>query len=436
MKEKQLFNTRKNLIIGLYLVLIFIVLSFTSVSADQSPPAIAQPGFADFEPLNNTSNGATLCWTRGNAVQPPYDYFGYIGSNTDEDWYYYYVIASNQSHQVYTHVPYNAGVNVGVDYYDADMNYLTGTTGLGSDPLNTTFIVNVNLAPGFYYRKVYNNGGNTPVTYYSGRYTSPPLDIQAPTVPQNLIPTYIGSDRIDLTWDSSIDDGTVPIYFGYLIANMDTSSLVGGTNYTSYSITGLTPGSTYNFAVGAYDTAGNTSNFTDSLTVETFTSHTTNPGSNVTISPGNDVEIEIESVSNAGTTTVTASDTPPPEGIPSGIHIGGCWLYWDISTTATIGGSIEITLPYDPSLSDEIAETLVMYHWNGSQWEAVATTADTLNHTVTGTVTSLSPFILGYSSLPGVGSSGANTNVLIAIALLAISTGIFLLRRLSTKSNI
>jgi hypothetical protein len=55
---------------------------------------------------------------------------------------------------------------------------------------------------------------------------------------------------------------------------------------------------------------------------------------------------------------------------------------------------------------------------------------DTTNNLITGQVSSLSLFGIGYSSLPGSSSSGTNTNALIVVALLAIATGVFFIRRL------
>jgi len=62
---------------------------------------------------------------------------------------------------------------------------------------------------------------------------------------------------------------------------------------------------------------------------------------------------------------------------------------------------------------------------------------DTGNNTITGRVTSLSPFGLGYSTASGssggsgsgTSRTGANENMIALIAILAMSAGIFILRK-------
>lgn len=69
-----------------------------------------------------------------------------------------------------------------------------------------------------------------------------------------------------------------------------------------------------------------------------------------------------------------------------------------------------------------------MYHWNGSTWESVPSTVNTSNHTMTGIVSSLSPFVIGYSYSSGY-TTGANTYIIAFLALLAISAGISMIRK-------
>jgi len=78
-----------------------------------------------------------------------------------------------------------------------------------------------------------------------------------------------------------------------------------------------------------------------------------------------------------------------------------------------------------------------MFHWENGAWHDVTVSVDTGNNTITGRVTSLSPFGMGYSTSSGSGSgsssgsysTGANENMIALIAILAISAGVFILRR-------
>jgi len=60
----------------------------------------------------------------------------------------------------------------------------------------------------------------------------------------------------------------------------------------------------------------------------------------------------------------------------------------------------------------------------------VTLTVNTVNNTITGTVSSLSPFSIGYYLGSGSGyATGANTKMIAILALLAISAGLFILRK-------
>jgi hypothetical protein len=79
-------------------------------------------------------------------------------------------------------------------------------------------------------------------------------DIQAPSVPQNLISSNTTSTSTKLDWDASTDDREVDYYNIYKDGNV-TTTRVGNTA----TISGLSPSNTYQFQVSAVDTAGNES---------------------------------------------------------------------------------------------------------------------------------------------------------------------------------
>ncbi|MBI5055370.1 MAG: fibronectin type III domain-containing protein [Nitrospirae bacterium] len=87
---------------------------------------------------------------------------------------------------------------------------------------------------------------------YTGTYTPPAPDTQAPTVPTSLTATPISSTQINISWNSSTDNVGVT---GYKIYK--NGSQIATTTSTSYSSTGLGPSTAYNFTVEAYDAAGN-----------------------------------------------------------------------------------------------------------------------------------------------------------------------------------
>ncbi|MDI6817253.1 MAG: hypothetical protein QME41_08715 [Actinomycetota bacterium] len=69
-----------------------------------------------------------------------------------------------------------------------------------------------------------------------------------------------------------------------------------------------------------------------------------------------------------------------------------------------------------------------LYHWNGSAWVDVTGSVDTINNTITGLATSLSPFVVGEEISTSAGF-GMNTNILLGFACLLLIGGAFFLRK-------
>src|SRR5436190_3384200 len=97
---------------------------------------------------------------------------------------------------------------------------------------------------------------------HSGAPTTP--DTTKPSAPGNLTPTPISGNQVNLSWSASTDDVGVVGYHVYR-----GSTQVGTTTTTTYSDTGLTPNTAYQYYVTAYDFAKNESD--PSSTVSTTT---------------------------------------------------------------------------------------------------------------------------------------------------------------------
>ena len=80
-------------------------------------------------------------------------------------------------------------------------------------------------------------------------------DTTAPTAPV-LTATAEGQNTINLSWTASTDNVGVT---GYDIYNSDNNQLINSTPNTSYTVTGATCATTYNYYVKARDAAGNNS---------------------------------------------------------------------------------------------------------------------------------------------------------------------------------
>lgn len=90
-------------------------------------------------------------------------------------------------------------------------------------------------------------------------------DTTAPSVPTSLEATVTGN-RIDLTWAASTDAVGVA---GYRIYRNGASQALATVTTTSYSDTSVVPGTTYSYAVLAFDAAGNESALSASASATT-----------------------------------------------------------------------------------------------------------------------------------------------------------------------
>ncbi len=98
-------------------------------------------------------------------------------------------------------------------------------------------------------------------------YTFTTIDNQAPTVPTNFAATPVSPSQINLSWTASTDNVGVAGYHIYR-NSVEIANIPG----TSYQNTGLTPSTSYTYAVSAYDAVGNGSFATADVIATTWPS--------------------------------------------------------------------------------------------------------------------------------------------------------------------
>jgi len=165
--------------------------------------------------------------------------------------------------------------NVGVTgylVYDADTGSIIATT-------TTTSFTDSGLVPGTthnYRVSAFDAVPNhSPWTDPPVSVTTPVPDSTAPSIPTGLTGKALSQTRIRLTWTASTDNVGVA---GYLVYNADTGSRIATTTTTSFTHSGLVPGTTHNYRVSAFDAVPNHSPWTDPpVSVTTLPPDTTAP---------------------------------------------------------------------------------------------------------------------------------------------------------------
>ena len=94
--------------------------------------------------------------------------------------------------------------------------------------------------------------------------TDAPPDTTAPSAPTNLSVVSKTSNSVSFAWTASTDNVGVTGYKVYR-----STTLLATVTTTSYTATGLSPATSYNFTVNAIDAAGNTSSSSSILSVTT-----------------------------------------------------------------------------------------------------------------------------------------------------------------------
>lgn len=119
----------------------------------------------------------------------------------------------------------------------------------------------------------------------------------------------------------------------------------------------------------------------------------TSVGENVVVVSEGDtgVSLSFSNVTTAGTTTVEpVTDGSVPE--MTGSFSADGVLFFDIHTTATFDGPVEICIPYDPT-AFETPDVVRLLHYENGAWIDVTTSNDPAG-IVCGSVTSFSPFAI------------------------------------------
>ncbi|MDQ5949950.1 MAG: hypothetical protein QG563_457, partial [Patescibacteria group bacterium] len=174
----------------------------------------------------------------------------------------------------------NATDNVGVTtvtFYKSDDTVLGTGASAGSN--NYTFVWNSTSSPNgtfTFYAKAYDAAGN--FTQTSPRsVTVNNVDTTWPTAVTGLVVTNISNTTVTLSWNPSTDNVALMGYDVWKDSNTGANRYVTGAPGTSYTISGLSPNTSYLFGVQARDTSNNTSQPPATVNVTTTLTDTSLP---------------------------------------------------------------------------------------------------------------------------------------------------------------
>lgn len=160
-------------------------------------------------------------------------------------------------------------------------------------------------------------------------------DTTSPTSPGNLSVTGKTTTSVSLSWTASTDDVGVTGYEVYRDGGATPIASPGGSSYTD---TGLAPGSTYSYTVKAVDAAGNRSPASSSVQVVTDSGGA--GGTTVTVTPIADRTIDPATDAPTGTRLKVDASSPINDMLmqfsaPAGCTITGATLRLTVGSGST-----------------------------------------------------------------------------------------------------
>ncbi|WP_438426353.1 fibronectin type III domain-containing protein [Aquimarina macrocephali] len=218
----------------------------------------------------NTINSATELVSDSNGNVSKVDNEGIIEKTSDKDLFSFQT-SGGEVNFSFDPNPYHPNLNIKARLLNNNGEEVTS-----SDPQGLKASISTTLQSGKYYIEIDGVGeGNLSTGYsdysslglfsISGKYPKGnSTDTEAPSVPTNLSASNVEQTSLSLSWVASTDNVGVTGYDVY-----QGNVKITGVSGTSYNVTGLTANTTYEFRVKAKDAAGNTSGFSNTVSVTT-----------------------------------------------------------------------------------------------------------------------------------------------------------------------
>ncbi len=277
-------------------------------------------------------------------------------------------LSASNTTQTSTNLSWNASTdNVGVTgyhvYVDGNLEATTAGTSYAVSGLTagTTYLMEVSA---------FDAAGNESGRAATNVTTQSSPDNEAPSTPTNLTASNTTQTSTGLSWNPSTDNVGVSGYRVYVDGDLEAT-----TAGTSYTVSGLTAGTTYLMEVSAFDAAGNESG----RAATNVTTEENGGGPTYCTSQGNNANFEwIQSISLGAYTNTTGND-------------GGYGDHTDEVIGVTAGNSYNITLTpgFSGTNYPEYWRIWVDYNGDGDfsdSGEQVFSSSGSSSSTVNGTI--------------------------------------------------
>ncbi len=128
-------------------------------------------------------------------------------------------------------------------------------------------------------------------------------------------------------------------------------------------------------------------------------------GQNVTVTLGN-ITVTFTEVTASGIMSVTTTSHPQGGQPPSQYRF--LRDYYEMTTTAEYTGLVAVSFTYDEADVQGQESNLKLFHWDGSGWQDITVSVNTVNNIITGETPTLSLFAIGdlLNSPPTVDAGG------------------------------
>jgi hypothetical protein len=149
----------------------------------------------------------------------------------------------------------------------------------------------------------------------------------------------------------------------------------------------------------------------------------TQPGAGVAVTPVDEetgetpVALTFDTVTGSGNTTLTITDSGPPP--PGGFTFGDNATYYDIETTATFTGLVEVCIEYDEATITGFESDLALLHYDAfalpPDWVDITTSVDTVLNVLCGMTPSFSEFAVAEPVAPTGAGGGPGLPTALAL---------------------